>query len=66
MKIADTHRKTIVKTISYRVISTIALVGVVWVVTDQPLLSIGIGAIDVILKMALYYVHERVWTKIHF
>ncbi len=62
----DTHKKTVVKTISYRSLSLLVLVAIVWFFTGEPLLSLGIGVVDILLKLVLYYAHERIWTKIHF
>ena len=62
----DTHKKTVVKTISYRSLSLFVLVATVWFFTGEPLLSLSIGVVDILLKLVLYYVHERIWTKIHF
>jgi uncharacterized membrane protein len=28
--------------------------------------SLSVGALDVVLKMALYYIHERVWNHVSF
>jgi uncharacterized membrane protein len=34
-----------------------------WIVTGNPLLGLKIGALEVLTKMTLYFIHERVWYK---
>lgn len=48
---------------SARIISLIVTTLVGWVVTGNPLIGLSIGAIDLIVKFALYYGHETIWEK---
>jgi len=32
--------------------------------TRQLILSVGVGAIEVVTKLILYYLHERMWSSI--
>jgi len=59
-----TRARAVVKTISWRVIASITTMTIVYIFTGHILLSAGIGAVEVITKMILYYLHERVWYKI--
>jgi uncharacterized membrane protein len=34
-----------------------------WLVTGSIELGMAIGGFEVITKMALYYIHERIWFK---
>ena len=60
----ETRKRSLYKAISWRVIATFITSIVVWIVTDEPSLSIGIGLADSIIKMGAYYGHERMWTQI--
>ncbi len=60
----DSHLRTVLKTISWRLISIVLLTTIVWIVTGDPTASIAIGVIDVSIKLVLYYFHERIWLKI--
>jgi uncharacterized membrane protein len=60
----DFKKRSLVKTISWRVIASLTTVSIVYVFTGKIVLSIGIGAVEVFVKMLLYYLHERVWQKI--
>ncbi|MDK1030981.1 MAG: DUF2061 domain-containing protein [Planctomycetia bacterium] len=62
----DRHRRSILKAISYRVLAAIATTTIVFVFTREPLLSIGIGLAEAVVKIIFYYVHERVWSSIPF
>ena len=55
--------RTIAKTISWRVIATFATMLIVYLYTREMVLTIGVGVIEVIAKMMLYYAHERLWSK---
>ena len=37
-----------------------------YVFTKQLTLSIGVGIVEVVSKLLLYYLHERAWGKISF
>ena len=52
------------KTITFRVCATIGTVLIVFAFTGRLLLSLGVGAVETVVKLILYYVHERVWDKI--
>lgn len=60
----ETHKRSIVKSISFRIIATIATVIVVFLITDSWAWAGVIGVIDLIIKIILYYLHERAWVKI--
>ena len=55
--------RAIAKTISWRVIATFTTMLIVYRYTREMVLSIGVGAVEVVSKMALYYAHERLWSK---
>ena len=54
--------RTIAKTISYRVIATFATMLIVYLYTREMVLMIGVGVVEVVAKMTLYYAHERLWS----
>lgn len=59
-----TKKRSIVKTITFRVIATIATVLLVWIFTGNISLAGIVGGIDLLVKTILYYFHERAWSKI--
>ena len=38
---------------------------IVFVVTGRLELTLIVGGLDVVIKMVLYYFHERTWNKIY-
>ena len=37
-----------------------------YVLTGKLTLSLGAGGLDMVVKLALYFVHERIWNHITF
>ena len=62
----ETHHRSIAKAISWRIIATITTVTIVFALTRKLELAATAGVADVILKLILYYLHERIWGKIGF
>jgi len=60
----ETRKRSIVKAISYRIFGTIITMLIVYSFTGKFVLSLGVGFIDIFSKLALFYVHERVWHKV--
>lgn len=55
--------RTILKTISWRVVGTLDTMVLGWVITGDPLVGLKIGALELVTKFVLYYLHERIWLK---
>lgn len=66
IKIASSKKRHLLKTITWRIIGTIDTMILAWVISGNPLTGFSIGVAEVITKMTLYYLHERVWYKIDF
>jgi len=58
--------RSIVKGITWRLFATIDTFIISWLITGKIKFAISISLIEVITKLVLYYLHERVWNKIHF
>jgi uncharacterized membrane protein len=52
------------KALSWRVVGTIDTLIISFFVTGQINLALTIGGIELITKMVLYYLHERLWERI--
>ena len=57
-------QRSLVKSISWRVIGTVDTVLISWWLTGALTLALSIGGIELISKMILYFFHERAWNKI--
>jgi uncharacterized membrane protein len=61
---SEDARRSIVKSISWRIIGTIDTVIISWIVTGTLKLAFSIGVVELFTKMILYFFHERMWNKI--
>ena len=57
-------KRSIAKTISWRIVGTITTIAISWLITGTLALAFSIGFIELISKMALYFLHERAWNKL--
>ena len=60
----ESRKRTILKTVTWRVIATLTTMTLVYFFTRKLTLSLGIGVLEVIIKMVIYFLHERLWLKI--
>jgi len=65
MKDVSVYRH-LAKTISWRIIGTIDTMVLGFFITGDLKMALTIGGLEVFTKMALYFLHERVWYKIPF
>ncbi len=62
----ESHKRSIAKAITWRVIATLVTFIVAYWFTREVVLSMGIGFGDAIIKAFTYYFHERLWNRIGF
>ncbi len=62
----EQKRRSIVKTISWRIWATITTIALVFLFVGELKIALSIGIFEVFLKMVLYFFHERFWNKIKF
>ena len=60
----DTHSRSIAKAISWRITGTLDTFVISWIITGQVALAGGIAITEVVTKIILYWIHERLWEKI--
>jgi len=56
----------IFKAVTWRVVGTLDTVALGWLVSGDPRIGLTIGTFELFTKMALYYIHERLWYRIDF
>ena len=59
----DGHERSLAKAVSYRLSSSILTGLVVFLLTGELILSLGVWVIDVLIKTIWYYLHERIWNR---
>ena len=60
----ETHRRSFIKGVSWRVLGSIDTFLLSWFFTGSVKAAGAIASTEVITKVLLYYFHERVWTSI--
>ena len=58
------EKRHILKTFTWRIIATLTTTLIAWVVTGDPMIGLKVGSIEFVLKMVLYYFHEKIWHKV--
>jgi len=60
----ESHKRSIVKTLTWRVIATLVTMSVAWVILGQVTHALEIGLLDTAIKLGAYYGHERIWDRV--
>ena len=58
--------RSLAKAISWRMTGTIDTFIISWLITGQVTLATSIAFTEVMTKVLLFWMHERVWNKIKF
>ena len=58
-------KRHLAKTITWRIVGTIDTMLIGWLITGSPITGLKIGGIELITKMILYFLHERIWFKMN-
>lgn len=59
-------KRHLFKAITWRIVASLAGFFIAWGVTGNIKAGLSIGAIDIVIKFVLYYLHERAWYKSDF
>ena len=62
----ETPTRSIVKALSWRFLATLITTGVVYVMTGKMDNAVEIGLVDTLVKLGVYFGHERAWERIRF
>ena len=62
----ETHKRSIVKALTWRVLAYIITALTVYLFTRELMYALSIGFTDTAIKLFVYYGHERLWMKIKF
>jgi uncharacterized membrane protein len=61
---SETHLRSWIKSITFRILATVTTIVLVFIFTGELLMALEIGLIEVVAKLILYYVHERFWDRV--
>jgi len=60
----ESHLRSVMKGLSWRVLATVVTTVVVFFYTGEFTMAVLVGSTDAFAKIVLYWGHERVWLKI--
>ena len=61
---SDQPIRSFAKAVSWRVTGTIDTFLISWLITGHALIASGIALTEIMTKVGLYWLHERVWNKV--
>lgn len=64
--IKDKPIRSIVKGVSWRIFASIDTFFLSWFIFDNPHVAGGIATLEIVTKILLYFLHERLWNQVTF
>jgi uncharacterized membrane protein len=62
----DSHARAVAKGVTWRIIGTLDTFLWSWLITHEPIKAGSIASTEIFTKIALFYLHERVWRVLKF
>ena len=59
----ETKVRSLIKALSWRVLATLTTFSIAFFLTGEIIIALEIGFLDMVIKILIYFVHERVWAK---
>ena len=63
LKSVSSKLRHAIKTVSWRIVGTLDTMMMGLIVSGNPMTGLKIGGLELVTKMGLYYLHERVWYR---
>lgn len=60
----DSPVRSLAKAVSWRITGTIDTFIISWIITGYVLLATGIAFTEIMTKIVLFWLHERVWNQV--
>ena len=64
--VAEAHWRSGVKALTWRLLASLDTTLLAYIFTGNLKMALSIGGAEVATKLVLYYLHERVWSRIGF
>ena len=64
--IRESRLRSVLKALSWRVLATLTTIAIAYFIVGDVKTALQIGAVEVVAKMAIYYLHERAGICINF
>ena len=62
----DSQSRSLAKSLSYRLFGSTFTALIIYLLTGNLKVSAGAGLLDSVIKVGLYFVHERIWERVPF
>jgi adenylylsulfate kinase len=66
VEVVDKPIRSAIKSVSYRLFGSSATALISYLFTHNATASLSIGLVEFCSKFGLFYIHERLWTKVNF
>ena len=60
----ESQLRSILKAVTYRISGTITTAGITFLVTGDITTALAVGGVEPIVKLFVYYAHERLWQRV--
>jgi uncharacterized membrane protein len=60
----ESQLRSVLKALTYRCTGTLTTVGLTYAVTGEVKAAVTVASIEPVLKIMVYYVHERAWQRV--
>jgi uncharacterized membrane protein len=64
IRMRDSHSRSVAKAVSWRIVGSIDTLVLSFIFTGSVKLAGSIASTEMLTKVALYYFHERAWSRI--
>jgi uncharacterized membrane protein len=62
----ESNTRSLAKAVTYRLLGSACTALICLMLTGRIALSAGVGVLDMLSKIGLYFLHERIWQHIGF
>lgn len=60
----ETNMRSVVKSITFRILATVTTIILVYIFFGRLDLAALIGGLEILIKLILYFFHERIWNRV--
>lgn len=62
--VRESSLRSVLKAVTYRITGTLTTAIVTFAVTGEFATAVAVGSIEPLIKIVVYYVHERAWQRV--
>jgi len=66
VRMPESKKRHLFKTVTWRTVGSLDTFFLGWIITGNPTAGVTISISELLTKMLLYYLHERVWYRIDY